>query len=131
MAVQILTVSGCKQIIKITNKQFAALCAEYNKCYKLIDAIKETPCFKPIGASADVLNVLLQHFTAFKTDLDKTIDELVKRLRQAENYKKTHVILNPLTGMRMEHMASLIIYLREVSSEVEKIVLELKAIFEK
>ena len=110
MEIQVIKVKGCKVMKKMANKQFKMLCADYNKVYKIIDTLKE------MLDSGDYTK--------------GTIDELTKRLRQADEYKEQYMI-SPLLAIRLEHMSNLVVYLREMKIEVDKIDEEISAIIDR
>ena len=138
MEVQVIKVSGCKLMKKMATKQFKMLCADYNKVYKIIDALKEMldsgqytkGTIDEIPTAIQAVQAVLVHTSIVSEDLEKTIDELVKRLRQADEYKKEYMI-SPLLAIRLEHMSDLVRYLREVKKEVDLVADEISTIIDK
>jgi uncharacterized coiled-coil DUF342 family protein len=138
MEVQVVRVRGCKIMKKMANKQFKMLCADYNKVYKIIDTLKEmlnSGDYKKgdidsFPTAIQAIQAVLVHTSIVSEDLEKTIEELVKRLRQADEYKKQYMI-SPLLTIRLEHMSDLVIYLREVKKEVDLIADEISTIIDR
>ena len=138
MEIQVVKVKGCKVMKKMANKQFKMLCADYNKIYKIIDSLKEIldsgqytkGTIDEIPTAIQAIQTVLIHTSIVSEDLEKTIDELVKRLRQTEEYKEQYMI-TPLLAIRLEHMSNLVIYLREMKIEVDKIDEEISTIIDR
>ena len=138
MEIQVVKVKGCKVMKKMANKQFKMLCADYNKIYKIIDTLKELldsgqytkGTIDEIPTAIQAIQTVLIHTSIVSEDLEKTIDELLKRLRQAEEYKEKYMI-TPLLAIRLEHMSNLVIYLREMKIEVDLIADEIGTIIDK
>lgn len=138
MEVQVVRVRGCKIMKKMANKQFKMLCADYNKVYKIIDTLKEmlnSGDYKKgdidsFPTAIQAIQAVLVHTSIVSEDLEKTIEELVKRLRQADEYKEQYMI-SPLLTIRLEHMSDLVIYLREMKIEVDKIDEEISTIIDR
>jgi uncharacterized coiled-coil DUF342 family protein len=138
MEVQVVRVRGCKIMKKMANKQFKMLCADYNKVYKIIDTLKEmlnSGDYKKgdidsFPTAIQAIQAVLVHTSIVSEDLEKTIGEIVKRLRQADEYKKQYMI-SPLLTIRLEHMSDLVIYLREVKKEVDLVADEISTIIDR
>ena len=138
MEIQVVKVKGCKVMKKMANKQFKMLCADYNKVYKIIDTLNAMldsgdyvkGTIDEIPTAIQAIQTVLIHTSIVSEDLGKTIDELVKRLRQADEYKKQYMI-SPLLAIRLEHMSNLVVYLREMKIEVDKIDEEISTIINK
>lgn len=138
MEIQVVKVKGCKVMKKMANKQFKMLCADYNRIYKIIDTLKELldsgqytkGTIDEIPTAIQAIQTVLIHTSIVSEDLEKTIDELLKRLRQAEEYKEKYMI-TPLLAIRLEHMSNLVIYLREMKIEVDLIADEIGTIIDK
>jgi hypothetical protein len=138
MEVQVVRVRGCKIMKKMANKQFKMLCADYNKVYKIIDTLKEmlnSGDYKKgdidsFPTAIQAIQAVLVHTSIVSEDLEKTIEELVKRLRDIDMYKERYMI-SPLLAIRLEHMSDLVIYLREVKKEVDLIADEIGTIIDK
>lgn len=138
MGLQVLRVKGSKVAKKVANKQFKLLCADYNKVYKIIDSLKEMldngqykkGTIDEIPTAIQAIQTVLIHTSIVSEDLGKTIDELVKRLRQADEYKEQYMI-TPLLAIRLEHMSNLVVYLREMKIEVDKIDKEISTIIDR
>ena len=138
MEIQIIKVKGCKVMKKMANKQFKMLCNDYNKVYKIIDTLKEMldsgqytkGDIDSFPTAIQAIQTVLIHTSIVSEDLEKTIDELVKRLRQADEYKEQYMI-SPLLAIRLEHMSNLVVYLREMKIEVDKIDEEISAIIDR
>lgn len=138
MEIQVMKVKGCKVMKKMANKQFKMLCADYNKVYRIIDSLKEIlnngqykkGTIDEIPTAIQAIQTVLIHTSIVSEDLEKTIDELVKRLRQADEYKEQYMI-SPLLAIRLEHMSNLVVYLREMKIEVDKIDEEISTIIDR
>ena len=138
MEIQVMKVKGCKVMKKMANKQFKMLCADYNKIYKIIDSLKmmldsgdyKKGTIDEIPTAIQAIQTVLIHTSIVSEDLGKTIEELVKRLRIADEYKEQYMI-SPLLAIRLEHMSNLVIYLREMKIEVDKIDEEISTIINK
>ena len=138
MEIQVMKVKGCKVMKKMANKQFKMLCNDYNKVYKIIDSLKEIlnngqytkGTIDEIPTAMQAIQTVLIHTSIVSEDLGKTIEELVKRLRQADEYKEQYMI-SPLLAIRLEHMSDLVIYLREMKKEVDLIADEIGTIIDK
>ena len=138
MEIQVVKVKGCKVMKKMANKQFKMLCNDYNKVYKIIDSLKEIldsgqytkGTIDEIPNAIQAIQTVLIHTSIVSEDLEKTIDELVKRLRQADEYKEQYMI-SPLLTIRLEHMSNLVVYLREVKKEVDLIADEISTIIDR
>ena len=83
-----------------------------------------------IPTAIQAIQTVLIHTSIVSEDLGKTIDELTKRLRQADKYKEQYMI-TPLLAIRLEHMSNLVVYLREMKVEVDKIDEEISTIIDK
>ena len=120
------------------NWQNFTLSADYNKAYKIIDALKEMlengdykkGDIDSFPTAIQAIQTVLIHTSIVSEDLEKTIDELTKRLRQADKYKEQYMI-SPLLAIRLEHMSNLVVYLREMKIEVDKIDEEISTIIDK
>lgn len=138
MEIQVVKVKGCKVMKKMANKQFKMLCADYNRIYKIIDSLKamldsgdyKKGTIDEIPTAIQAIQTVLIHTSIVSEDLEKTIDELLKRLRQAEEYKEQYMI-TPLLAIRLEHMSDLVIYLREMKKEVDLIADEIGTIIDR
>ena len=138
MEIQVIKVKGCKVMKKMANKQFKMLCTDYNKVYKIIDTLKEIldsgqyvkGDIDSYPTAIQAIQTVLIHTSIVSEDLEKTIDELVKRLRQADEYKEQYMI-SPLLAIRLEHMSNLVVYLREMKIEVDKIGKEIGTIIDR
>ena len=138
MEIQVVSVKGSKKMKKMANKQFKMLCDEYNKVYKIIDTLEyllkngsyNKGDIETFPTAIKAIQTVLIHATLVNEDLEKTIEELVQRLRKAEEFKERYMT-SPLLAIRLEHMSNLIIYLREVKKEVEKIVNQISSIINK
>ena len=138
MEIQVVKVKGCKVMKKMVNKQFKMLCKDYNKVYKIIDTLKEMlnsgqytkGTIDEIPTAIQAIQTVMSHSMMISEDLEKTIDALVKRLRQADEYKEQYII-SPLLAIRLEHMSDLVIYLREIKKEVDLIADEIGTIIDK
>ena len=138
MEIQVVKVKGCKVMKKMANKQFKMLCNDYNKVYKIIDALKEMldsgqytkGDIDNFPTAIQAIQTVLIHTSIVSEDLEKTIGELTKRLRQADKYKEQYMI-TPLLAIRLEHMSNLVVYLREMKIEVDKIDEEISAIIDR
>ena len=138
MEIQVVKVKGCKVMKKMANKQFKMLCADYNRIYKVIDGLKamldsgqyKKGTIDEIPTAIQAIQTVLIHTSIVSEDLEKTIDELVKRLRQADEYKEKYMI-SPLLTIRLEYMSDLVIYLREMKIEVDKIDEEISTIIDR
>lgn len=136
MEIQIMRVRGSKLMKRMANKQFKNLCADYNRIYTIIDTLKnmlKNGLYEQ-GTSEEIPNAIqavlsvYTHSVLVDEDLEKTVEELEKRLRAIEEVKENYMISNPLAIIRIEHMTNLVIYLREMRKEVMLIVAELEAI---
>ena len=138
MGLQVLRVKGSKVAKKVANKQFKLLCADYNKVYKIIDTLKEMldsgdykkGTIDEIPTAIQAIQTVMSHSMMISEDLQKTVDELTERLRAADEYKKEHEIYL-ITTIRLEYMTNLVIYLREMKIEVDKIVDEIGTIIDR
>ena len=138
MEIQVVKVKGCKVMKKMANKQFKMLCADYNRIYKIIDALKEMldsgkytkGSIDEIPTAIQAIQTVLSHTSIVSEDLGKTIDELTKRLKQANECKEQYMI-SPLLAIRLDHMSDLVIYLREMKKEVDLIADEIGTIIDK
>ena len=138
MEIQVVKVKGCKVMKKMANKQFKMLCADYNRIYKIIDALKEMlnngqyakGTIDEIPTAIQAIQTVMAHTMIISDDLEKTVDELVKRLKQAEEYKEEYMI-SPLLAIRLEYMSDLVIYLREMKKEVDLIADEIGTIIDR
>ena len=138
MEIQVVKVKGCKVMKKMVNKQFKMLCKDYNKVYKIIDSLKAMldngqytkGTIDEIPTAIQAIQTVMSHSMMISEDLEKTIDALVKRLRQADEYKEQYII-SPLLAIRLEHMSDLVIYLREIKKEVDLIADEIGTIIDK
>ena len=138
MGLQVLRVKGSKLAKKVANKQFKLLCADYNKVYKIIDTLKEMldsgdykkGTIDEIPTAIQAIQTVMSHSMMISEDLERTVDELVKRLRQAEECKEQYMI-SPLLAIRLEYMSNLVVYLREMKKEVDLIADEIGTIIDK
>ena len=138
MEIQVVKVKGCKVMKKMANKQFKMLCNDYNKVYKIIDTLKEMlnsgqyvkGTINEIPTAIQAIQTVLIHTSIVSEDLEKTIDELTKRLKQAHEYKEQYMI-SPLLAIRLEYMSDLVIYLREMKKEVDLIADEIGTIIDR
>ena len=138
MEIQVMKVKGCKVMKKMANKQFKMLCADYNRIYKIIDSLKEMldsgkytkGTIDEIPTAIQAIQTVMSHSMMISEDLERTVDELVKRLRQAEECKEQYMI-SPLLAIRLEHMSNLVVYLREMKVEVDLIADEIGTIIDK
>ena len=138
MEIQVMKVKGCKVMKKMANKQFKMLCKDYNKVYKIIDSLKaildsgdyKKGTIDEIPTAIQAIQTVLIHTSIVSEDLGKTIDELVKRLRDIDMYKERYMI-TPLLAIRLEHMSNLVVYLREMKIEVDKIDEEISTIIDR
>lgn len=138
MEIQVVQVKGCKVMKKMANKQFKMLCKDYNKVYKIIDSLKEMlnsgqyvkGTIDEIPTAIQAIQTVMSHSMMISEDLERTVDELVKRLRQADEYKEQYMI-SPLLAIRLEHMSDLVIYLREIKKEVDLIADEIGTIIDR
>ncbi len=138
MGLQVLRVKGSKLAKKVANKQFKLLCADYNKVYKIIDTLKEMldsgdykkGTIDEIPTAIQAIQTVMSHSMMISEDLQKTVDELAERLRVADEYKKEHEIYL-ITTIRLEYMTNLVIYLREMKIEVDKIADEIGTIIDR
>ena len=138
MEIQVVKVKGCKVMKKMANKQFKMLCKDYNKVYKIIDSLKAMldngdytkGTIDEIPTAIQAIQTVMSHSMMISEDLERTVDELVKRLRQAEECQEQYMI-SPLLAIRLEHMSDLVIYLREMKKEVDLIADEIGTIIDK
>ena len=138
MEIQVMKVKGCKVMKKMANKQFKMLCKDYNKVYKIIDTLKmmldsgdyKKGTIDEIPTAIQAIQTVMSHSMMISEDLERTVDELVKRLRQAEECKEQYMI-SPLLAIRLEHMSNLVVYLREMKVEVDLIADEIGTIINK
>ena len=138
MEIQVIKVKGCKVMKKMANKQFKMLCNDYNRVYRIIDTLKamldsgdyKKGTIDEIPTAIQAIQTVLIHTSIVSEDLEKTIDELTKRLRQADKYKEQYMI-SPLLAIRLEHMSNLVVYLREMKIEVDKIDEEISTIIDR
>ena len=138
MEIQVMKVKGCKVMKKMANKQFKMLCADYNRIYKIIDSLKamldsgdyKKGTIDEIPTAIQAIQTVLIHTSIVSEDLEKTIDELTKRLRDIDMYKEKYMI-SPLLAIRLEYMSNLVIYLREMKIEVDKIDEEISTIIDR
>ena len=138
MEIQVIKVKGCKVMKKMANKQFKMLCNDYNRVYRIIDTLKamldsgdyKKGTIDEIPTAIQAIQTVLIHTSIVSEDLEKTIDELTKRLRQADKYKEQYMI-SPLLAIRLEHMSNLVVYLREMKVEVDKIDEEISTIIDR
>ena len=138
MEIQVVKVKGCKVMKKMANKQFKMLCADYNRIYKIIDSLKEMldsgkytkGTIDEIPTAIQAIQTVMSHSMMISEDLERTVDELVKRLRQAEECQEQYMI-SPLLAIRLEHMSNLVVYLREMKVEVDLIADEIGTIIDK
>ena len=138
MEIQVISVKGSKKMKKMANKQFKMLCNDYNQVYKIIDTLKtlldngeyNKGDINTFPTAVQAIQTVFAHASLVEEDLEKTIDELVKRLRQADKYKERYMI-TPLLHIRLEHMSYLVVYLREMKKEVDSIVEEIGKIIDR
>ena len=138
MEIQVIKVKGCKVMNKMANKQFKMLCNDYNKVYRIIDTLKEIlnngqytkGTIDEIPTAIQAIQTVMSHSMMISEDLERTVDELVKRLRQAEECKEQYMI-SPLLAIRLEYMSNLVVYLREMKIEVDLIADEIGTIIDK
>ena len=138
MEIQVIKVKGCKVMKKMANKQFKMLCNDYNKVYRIIDTLKEIlnngqytkGTIDEIPTAIQAIQTVMSHSMMISEDLERTVDELVKRLRQAEECKEQYMI-SPLLAIRLEYMSNLVVYLREMKIEVDLIADEIGTIIDK
>ena len=138
MEIQVVKVKGCKVMKKMANKQFKMLCNDYNKVYKIIDTLKvmldsgdyKKGTIDEIPTAIQAIQVVMSHSMMISEDLEKTVDELVKRLRDFDTYKEKYMI-SPLLSIRVEYMSNLVVYLREMKKEVDLIADEIGTIIDK
>ena len=138
MEIQVVKVKGCKVMKKMANKQFKMLCKDYNKVYKIIDSLKamldsgdyKKGTIDEIPTAIQAIQTVMAHSMMISEDLEKTVDELVKRLKQANECKEQYMI-SPLLAIRLEYMSDLVIYLREMKVEVDLIADEIGTIIDK
>ena len=138
MEIQVVKVKGCKVMKKMANKQFKMLCADYNKVYKIIDTLNAMldsgdyvkGTIDEIPTAIQAIQTVMSHSMMVSEDLEKTVDELVKRLKQANEYKEQYMI-SPLLAIRLEYMSDLVIYLREMKVEVDLIADEIGTIIDR
>ena len=138
MEIQVVKVKGCKVMKKMANKQFKMLCADYNRIYKIIDSLKamldsgdyKKGTIDEIPTAIQAIQMVMSHSMMISEDLERTVDELVKRLRQADECKEQYMI-SPLLAIRLEHMSNLVVYLREMKKEVDLIADEIGTIIDK
>ena len=138
MEIQIIKVKGCKVMKKMANKQFKMLCNDYNKVYKIIDTLKEMldsgqytkGDIDSFPTAIQAIQTVMSHSMMISEDLERTVDELVKRLKQANECKEQYMI-SPLLAIRLEYMSDLVIYLREMKKEVDLIADEIGTIIDK
>ena len=138
MEIQVVKVKGCKVMKKMANKQFKMLCADYNKVYKIIDTLKAMldsgdymkGTIDEIPTAIQAIQTVMSHSMMISEDLERTVDELVKRLRQADECKEQYMI-SPLLAIRLEYMSNLVIYLREMKAEVDLIADEISTIIDR
>lgn len=138
MEIQVISIKGTKQMKKLANKQLKLLCEEYNKVYRIIDTLKELldsgqytkGDINSFPTAIQAIQIVLVHTSIVGEDLEKTIEELVKRLRIADEYKEKYMI-SPLLAIRLEYMSNLVVYLREMKIEVDKIDEEISEIIDR
>ena len=138
MEIQVVKVKGCKVMKKMANKQFKMLCADYNRIYKIIDSLKAMldsgqytkGTIDEIPTAIQAIQTVMSHSMMISEDLEKTVDELVKRLRDFDTYKEKYMI-SPLLSIRVEYMSDLVIYLREMKKEVDLIADEIGTIIDR
>ena len=138
MEIQVVKVKGCKVMKKMANKQFKMLCKDYNKIYKIIDSLKAMldsgqytkGTIDEIPTAIQAIQTVMAHSMMISEDLEKTVDELVKRLRDFDTYKEKYMI-SPLLSIRVEYMSNLVVYLREMKKEVDLIADEISTIIDK
>ena len=83
-----------------------------------------------IPTAIQAIQTVMSHSMMISEDLERTVDELVKRLRQADECKEQYMI-SPLLAIRLEYMSNLVVYLREMKIEVDKIDEEISTIINK
>ena len=138
MEIQVMKVKGCKVMKKMANKQFKMLCADYNRIYKIIDTLKamldsgdyKKGTIDEIPTAIQAIQTVMSHSLIVSEDFDKTIDELVKRLRDFDTYKEKYMV-SPLLSIRVEYMSNLVVYLREMKKEVDLIADEIGTIIDR
>ena len=138
MEIQVVKVKGCKVMKKMANKQFKMLCADYNRIYKIIDSLKAMlnsgqytkGTIDEIPTAIQAIQTVMSHSMMISEDLEKTVDELVKRLRDFDTYKEKYMI-SPLLSIRVEYMSNLVVYLREMKKEVDLIADEIGIVINK
>ena len=138
MEIQVVKVKGCKVMKKMANKQFKMLCADYNRIYRIIDTLNAMldsgdyvkGTIDEIPTAIQAIQTVMSHSMMVSEDLEKTVDELVKRLKQANEYKEQYMI-SPLLAIRLEYMSDLVIYLREMKVEVDLIADEIGTIIDR
>ena len=138
MEIQVMKVKGCKVMKKMANKQFKMLCADYNRIYKIIDSLKAMldsgqytkGTIDEIPTAIQAIQTVMTHSMMISDDLEKTVDELVKRLRDFDTYKEKYMI-SPLLSIRVEYMYNLVVYLREMKKEVDLIADEIGIVINK
>lgn len=138
MEIQVISVKGSKQMKRMANKQFKLLCKDYNQVYKIIDTLKlmldcgdyKKGDIDTFPTAIQAIQTVLIHASIIEEDFDKTIEELVKRLRQADEYKERYMI-SPLLSIRLEYMSNLVVYLREMKKEVDSIAEEISEIIDR
>ena len=138
MEIQVVKVKGCKVMKKMANKQFKMLCNDYNRVYKIIDTLKamldsgdyKKGTIDEIPTAIQAIQTVMSHSMMISEDLERTVDELVKRLRQADECREQYMI-TPLLAIRLEYMSDLVIYLREMKVEVDLIADEIGTIIDK
>ena len=138
MEIQVVKVKGCKVMKKMANKQFKMLCADYNRIYKIIDTLKamldsgdyRKGTIDEIPTAIQAIQTVMSHSMMISEDLEKTVDELVNRLRDFDTYKEKYMI-SPLLSIRVEYMSNLVVYLREMKKEVDLIADEIGIVINK
>ena len=138
MEIQVVKVKGCKVMKKMANKQFKMLCKDYNKVYKIIDTLKAMldsgdyikGTIDEIPTAIQAIQTVMSHSMMVSDDLEKTVDELVKRLKDIDMHKEQYMI-SPLLAIRLEYMSDLVIYLREMKKEVDLIADEIGTIIDR
>ena len=83
-----------------------------------------------IPTAIQAIQTVMTHSMMISDDLERTVDELVKRLRQADECKEQYMI-SPLLAIRLEYMSNLVVYLREMKVEVDLIADEIGTIIDK
>lgn len=133
---EILKVKGSRIMKKMANKNFEVLCEDYNNAVKIIDTFKRIlnenlyekgDIDKLYPTSFEALKMVHLHGSVVENDLEVTIELLEERLHEAEEYKKVNLV-TPLLAWRLDEMENLLIYLREMLIEVNKITEELSEI---